>query len=94
MKLPKPLPAIELVEALFTYDPITGDLLRKKTGTPVRNNDRTSGQRKVRVGKLTTQVQRVAWLLFYREDPVNYRICHIDGNPFNNKIENLRKVRI
>ena len=94
MRQPTPLPDLTLIEASFTYDPISGELYRKKTGAPVRTNDRTSKSRKVRVGRVTTQVARVAWYLFYREDPVNYRIEHIDKNPFNNCINNLRKVKL
>ena len=94
MKKPTPLPDLLLVEAVYKYDPITGNIYRTKTGTPVLNNDRTAKCRKVRVGRVTTQAARLAWYLFYREDPVNYRIEHIDKNPFNNRIENLRKVKL
>ena len=94
MKKPTPLPDLSIVEANFTYDPISGELYRTKSDTPVRTNDRTSECRKVRIGRKTTQVARVAWYLFYREDPINHRIEHIDKNPFNNRIENLRKVKL
>ena len=94
MKTPVKLPPIELIEPLFSYEPNSGNLIRKKTGTAVGNNDRTTGYIKVRVGRLTTQVSRIAWLLFYREDPVGYYIEHIDGDKKNNRITNLRKVKI
>jgi len=93
MKRPSKLPPVELVELLFDYDPVSGDLTRKKTGTVITNNDRTSGYIKVRVGRLTTQASRLAWLLFYKEDPVGYVIEHKDGCKNNNRIENLRKVK-
>lgn len=93
MKQPSRLPDLELVELMFEYDPITGNLIRKQTGTVVGNKDRTSGYCKVRIGRLTTQVSRIAWLLFYREDPYGYVIEHIDGCKGNNRIQNLRKVR-
>lgn len=35
---------------------------------------------------------RIVWLLCTGEDPVDFFIDHIDGNTFNNKISNLRKV--
>ena len=94
MRRPTPLPDLTLVEAKYFYDPITGEICFCKSGKPVRNNDRTTGVPKVRVGRVTTQAARLAWYLFYREDPVNYRIEHIDKNPFNNRIENLRKVKL
>ena len=93
MKPPSKLPHLELVEFLFSYNPVTGILTRNKTGSKVGNNDRTTGYHKIRVGKITTQVSRIAWLLFYREDPIGYVIEHIDGNKRNNAIQNLRKVR-
>lgn len=94
MKKPTPLPDLTIIEASFTYDPNTGEIYNRKSGTPVRNNDRTAKCRKVRVGRVTTQAARLAWYLFYREDPINHRIEHIDKNPFNNRIENLRKVKL
>ena len=93
MLLPTKLPPIELVESIYSYDPNSGILTRKKTGTEVSNNDRTSGYIKVRVGRITTQAARVAWLLFYREDPVGYHIRHINGDKQDNSITNLRKVK-
>lgn len=93
MNEPKKLPPIELVEASFDYDPITGDLTRLKTGTVVTVNDRTTGYPKVRVGRVTTSVSRIAWLLFYKEDPVGFSIQHLDGDKHNNRITNLRKVK-
>ena len=94
MKRPSKLPPIELVEAEYSYDPETGFLIRNKTGTPIGTNDRSTGYIKARVGRLSTQVARIAWLLFYREDPVNYRIEHINGCKQDNRIENLRKVKL
>ena len=35
---------------------------------------------------------RLIWFLCKGEDPVGFEIDHIDGNPWNNRIENLRKV--
>jgi len=93
MKPPSKLPDLELVEANFDYDPITGNLIRKQTGTVVGGNDRTTGYIKVRVGRLSTQASRICWMLFYREDPVGYIIEHKDGCKNNNRIENLRKVK-
>ena len=93
MLLPTKLPPIELVESIYSYDPNSGILTRKKTGTEVSNNDRTSGYIKVRVGRITTQAARVAGLLLYREAPVGYHIRHINGDKQDNSITNLRKVK-
>lgn len=90
---PSKLPPIELVEAVYEYDPVNGLLIRKKTGVPVQCNDRTTGQIKVRCGRVVTSIQRVCWLLYHRSDPGGKRVTHKDGNPFNNRIENLQLKR-
>ena len=93
MKKPTKLPDLSLIEANFTYDPTTG-LLYRKSGIPVNANDRSTGQMKVRVGRKTVSVQRVCWYLYYRKDPLHYQITHINGNPRDNRIENLRAVKM
>lgn len=92
MKRPTKLPEIELIETSFTYDPVTGALYRK-TGSEVLNNDRI-GTRKIRVGRKSTTVARICWALFHRKDPgINKIIEHINGDPFDNRIINLRAVK-
>ena len=93
MKKPTRLPPVELIECSFTYNPITGALTRN-SGKQVQVWDRTSNSPKVRVGRKTTSVSRICWLLYYRTDPVNKIIKHINGNPFDNRIENLRAVKL
>ena len=93
MKAPTRLPAIELVEASFSYDPVEG-ILYTKHGNPVNNRDRDTGTNKVRVGRKSTTVARVCWFLYYRKDPGSKIIQHINGNPYDNRIENLRAVKL
>jgi len=92
MKPPTPLPSIELLEANFTYDPVEG-VLYNKNGKAVSNNDRAAGCGKIRIGRKTTTVARLCWSLFYRKDPGRKIIRHINGNPWDNRIENLRAVK-
>ena len=93
MKKPTRLPDISLVESNFTYDPVEG-VLYSRHGNKLGHQEKSSGAVKVRCGRRTVTIQRICWFLYYREDPINYMIEHIDGNQHNNRIENLRKVKL
>lgn len=62
----------------------------RQIGKPAGHCDRT-GYRRIMLDYKMYLAHRIIWLLHYSEWPVNY-IDHIDGNPRNNKIENLRDV--
>jgi len=93
MKKPKRLPPIERIEFDFTYDPIKG-ILYSKHGNSIGATDKDGGSLKIRVGSNTTTGARVCWALYYRKDPIGRVIRHINGNPFDNRIENLRAVKM
>ena len=92
MKPPTPLPPIDLLELNFSYDPVEG-VLYNKNGKAINSNDRT-GCGKIKVGRKTTTVARVCWSLFHRKDPGKKIIRHINGDPWDNRIENLRAVKL
>jgi len=85
----------------FHYDPETGDLIHKRgrfkgqvAGTPLEQND---GYRYLTLGKdgktHSLVAHRIIWLLVYGEvPPKGMVIDHIDGNPDNNRLNNLRVV--
>jgi hypothetical protein len=85
----------------FVYEPDTGNLIHKRgrfkgkvAGSPLKDN---GGYRYLCLGKggkaYSFTAHRVAWALYHGEFVPNDRIIdHIDGNPDNNRIENLRLV--
>lgn len=92
----KTLPSQEYLLKLFYYDADTGNLHRKisvssntKVGDKVGyiNNN---GYRQVRINDKIYMVHRLIYKIKHGFDP-DYA-DHIDGNPLNNKIENLRSV--
>jgi hypothetical protein len=50
------------------------------------------GYKRVFFDGKTHSVHRIIWQMFNGEIPKNIQIDHIDGNPANNRIENLRLV--
>lgn len=80
----------------FRYDPNTGHLYWKKgkdgrqLHKPAGHADRT-GYRRVMINYKMYLAHRLIWLLHYGEWPKQH-IDHIDGNPGNNRLENLRDV--
>ena len=55
-----------------------------EAGTYVR------GAVEVTIDTVTYRAHRIIWLLTTGQDPESFLIDHIDGNPHNNKLENLR----
>jgi len=88
----------ERVRELFSYDEDTGDLVRKITtssraiaGT-IAGSTRKDGYKIICIdGVCDNYVRRIVWLYHYGELP-SYDIDHINHNPSDNKIDNLREV--
>ena len=85
----RPLPSLEFVKQIFKYDPLSGELIpiipRKNW-----NYGPKSGYRTVRLQGNRYNISRICWLLGKEEDPGDYEVDHIDRNPFNNSLSNLR----
>jgi hypothetical protein len=84
-----PLPSIEIVEALFEYNPLTGELTPVK---PRKNwtDSPKSGYQTVRIEGRRYNISRICWLLGTKQDPGDLEIDHIDRDPYNNALSNLR----
>lgn len=83
------------VRELLSYDPETGYLRwRVSRGNPVKAGDMAgslmkAGHLQMNIDGGRYLVHRVIWLYVYGEWP-QHLIDHIDGNPTNNRISNLR----
>lgn len=81
---------------LLEYCPITGIFLwRKWRGNTAKSGSvagatDSKGYRQIRVNGTLHMAHRLAWLLVYGEWPLK-DIDHIDRNPLNNAISNLRE---
>lgn len=81
---------------IFEYDENSPTYLvdkqtKQPIGTFVKNSNNLPESIVIKKGIHNYKVHRIIWFLFYN-DPENYFIDHIDGNPWNNRIDNLRKA--
>jgi hypothetical protein len=72
-----------------------GDLFwRFKTGSQAAGNragnDREDGYVRIKIDRKLFMAHRLIWIYHYGPVPLDQEIDHIDGNPSNNRIENLR----
>lgn len=96
----KPLPSQKTLHELFNYDPCSGLFTYKKkpnfrikigsiAGT-VKKTGKCKGYCFIKVDGQLYQASRLAWMYVYGEDPGELTIDHVDHNPSNNAIDNLR----
>ena len=98
MKKPhRKLPDLAVLHSLFDYDPLTGGLY-KKGAEPCEDNCigsfNASGHKTVHVrGHGQYLVHRIVFYMFHKRDPRHYMVDHINCDPADNRIDNLRCVR-
>ena len=89
----RPITAEELeqIKNVIIYDSESGYLLRngKRAGGP-----HPTGYRRIEVFGRQFYEHRIAWALYYNEDPYPLEIDHINRNRSDNVISNLRRVTV
>ena len=97
MKHIVPLPSLEVLQSLLTYDPSTGILAwkpnlpyakQRQAGKPAGTMSK-GGYLRTSIGRRMYANNRIAWKMHYGTDPVGV-VDHEDGDKLNNRIANMR----
>lgn len=89
MSYRKPLPSVEKLHCLFSYDPKAGILWRKgKQGMKVAGCNASNGYLRTRAGGEQYAVHRIIWKMIHKVESDD--IDHINGDRKDNRIANLR----
>lgn len=83
------LPSVRELDKLFSYNPETGILTHKRLKRDYVKTNK-AGYIIVHIKGKQYRAHRIIWKLCTLQDPGNSTIDHIDNDPTNNRIGNLR----
>ena len=93
---PNPLPPLEVLQALFTYCPDTGELRNRCSRGAAKAGElagrMASGYLQVQVQGRLLMVNRIAYAIHHGRDPFPLEVDHINRCRFDNRACNLRAV--
>ena len=88
---------VEHISTRLSYNPETGDFVwlvnnkgHRRAGDKAGHKNRR-GYWIVKVDQVGYPAHRLAWAMYHGRD-TDLEIDHIDGNPLNNRIDNLREA--